>query len=262
MLRALYTAASGMEAQQLNIDTIAHNLANINTSGFKFRKAQFQDLLYQNIRQAGAPNTATTDIPVGLQVGLGTKPVATEIIFSQGDFSATNNPLDIVIQGQGFFQVRQTNGDIAYTRNGNFHLNRDGNIVTSEGDLLDPQITIPQDQIGITIGADGTVSVQQAGQTQPQQVGKIELATFQNPSGLQNIGKSLFLPTQASGDAVTGIPGENGLGTLLAGYVEQSNVSVVEEMVNMIVSQRAYEANSKVIRTADDMFTQANNVVR
>jgi len=258
----MYTAASGMEAQQLNIDTIAHNLANINTSGYKLRKAQFQDLLYQNIRQAGASNTATTEIPVGLQVGLGTKPVATDIIFTQGDFSTTNNPLDMVIQGQGFFQIRQSNGQIAYTRNGNLHLNRDGNIVTSDGDMLDPQITIPPDQVGITIGADGTVSVQQAGQTQPQQVGKIELALFQNPSGLQNIGKSLFLPTQSSGDAVTGTPGENGLGTLLAGFIEQSNVSVVEEMVNMIVSQRAYEANSKVIQSANEMFTQANNVVR
>jgi len=262
MLRALYTAASGMEAQQLNIDTIAHNLANINTSGFKFRKAQFQDLLYQNIRQAGASNTATTEIPVGLQVGLGTKPVASEIIFTQGDFSATNNPLDMVIQGQGFFQVRQVNGQTAYTRNGNFHLNRDGNIVTSEGDLMDPLIRIPEDQIGITVGSDGTVSVQLPDQTEPQQVGKIELALFQNPSGLQNIGKSLFIPTQSSGDAVTGTPGEDGLGTLQAGFVEQSNVSVVEEMVNMIVSQRASEANSKVIRTADEMFTQANNVVR
>jgi flagellar basal-body rod protein FlgG len=262
MLRALYTAASGMEAQQLNIDTIAHNLANINTSGFKLRKAQFQDLLYQNIRQAGASNTATTEIPVGLQVGLGTKPVATEIIFRQGDFSSTDNPLDVVIQGQGFFQVRQTNGQIAYTRNGNFHMNRDGNLVTSEGDLLDPQITIPQDQINITIGSDGTVSVMQAGQSQPQQVGKIELATFQNPSGLENMGKSLFLPTQASGESVTGTPGENGVGTILQGFVEQSNVSVVEEMVSMIISQRAYEANSKVIRTADEMFTQANNVIR
>jgi flagellar basal-body rod protein FlgG len=251
-----------MEAQQLNIDTIAHNLANINTSGFKLRRAQFQDLLYQNIRQAGASNTATTEIPVGLQIGLGTKAVATAMNFTQGDFAATNNPLDMVIQGQGFFQIRQVNGQIAYTRSGNFHLNRDGNLVTSEGDLLDPQITIPQDQISITIGSDGTVSVMQAGQTQPQQVGKIEIANFQNPAGLQNIGKNLFLPTQASGEPITGTPGENGLGTLLSGFVEQSNVSVVEEMVNMIVSQRAYEANSKVIRTADDMFTQANNVVR
>jgi len=262
MLRALYTAASGMESQQLNIDTIAHNLANINTSGFKQRRAQFQDLLYQNMRQAGAANTSTTDIPVGLQVGLGVKPVATEIIFSQGDFAATNNPLNLVIQGQGFFQVRQPDGQIAYSRNGSFQLNRDGNLVTTEGDLLDPQITLPQDRTAITIGSDGTVSVSQAGQSQPQQVGRIEIAIFQNPAGLQAIGKNLFIPTQASGDAVTGTPGENGLGTLLSGYLEQSNVSVVEEMVNMIVSQRAYEANSKVIRTAEEMFTQANNVVR
>jgi flagellar basal-body rod protein FlgG len=262
MLRALHTAASGMEAQQLNIDTIAHNLANINTSGFKYRRAQFHDLLYQNLRQAGASNTATTEIPVGLQIGLGTKPVATEIIFTQGDFTSTSNPLDLVIQGQGFFQIRQANGQIAYTRSGNFHLNRDGNIVTGDGDLLDPQITIPQEQTGVTIGADGTVSVQLPNQAQPQQVGKIELAYFQNPSGLENTGKSLFMATQASGEATTGTPGENGLGTLLAGYVEQSNVSVVEEMINMIVSQRAYEANSKVIRTADEMFSQANNVAQ
>jgi flagellar basal-body rod protein FlgG len=262
MLRAMYTAASGMEAQQLNIDTIAHNLANINTSGFKLRKAQFQDLLYQNIRQAGASNTATTEIPVGLQVGLGTRPVATSAIFTQGDFAQTKNELDMVIQGQGFFQIRQANGELAYTRNGNFKLNRDGNVVTSDGDLLDPQITIPQDKIGITVGADGTVTVQKANQSQPEQVGRIELAMFQNPSGLQSIGKSLFTVTQASGEAITGTAGENGLGTLISGYVEQSNVSVVEEMVNMIISQRAYEANSKVIRTADEMFTQANNVVR
>jgi flagellar basal-body rod protein FlgG len=262
MLRALHTAASGMEAQQLNIDTIAHNLANINTSGFKFRKAQFQDLLYQNMRQAGASNTATTEIPVGLQVGLGTKPVATEIIFTQGDFASTGNSLDLVIQGSGFFQIRQANGQIAYTRYGNFQRNRDGNIVTNEGDLLDPQITIPQEQTGIMIGSDGTVSVQIPDQTQLQQVGKIEVAMFQNPAGLENIGKSLFMPTQSSGDATTGTPGENGLGSLLSGYVEQSNVSVVEEMINMIVSQRAYEANSKVIRTADEMFTQANNIAQ
>jgi flagellar basal-body rod protein FlgG len=262
MLRALYTAASGMEAQQLNIDTIAHNLANINTNGFKYRRAQFQDLLYQNIRQAGASNTATTDIPVGLQVGLGTKPVATDIIFTQGDFASTGDPLDLVIRGQGFFQIRMADGQIGYTRNGNFTRNRDGNIVTAEGDLLEPQISIPLEQTAITIGAGGTVSVLQAGQSQPQQVGQIELAYFQNPSGLQSIGNSLFLPTQSSGDPVTGTPGENGLGSLESKLLEQSNVSVVEEMVNMIVSQRAYEANSKVIRTADEMFTQANNIIR
>ena len=262
MLRAMYTAASGMEAQQLNIDTIANNLANINTSGYKVRRAQFQDLLYQNIRQAGASSTATTEIPVGIQVGLGTKPVATEIIFRQGDFSSTENPLDMVIEGQGFFQIRMANGQTAYTRNGNFHMNRDGNVVTSDGEMLDPQITIPEDHVSITIGKDGTVGVTTAGQSETQTVGRIELAMFQNPSGLESIGKSLFVPTQASGDAITGTPGENGLGTIMAGFVEKSNVSVVEEMVNMIISQRAYEANSKVIRTAEEMLTQANNVVR
>jgi len=262
MLRALYTAASGMNAQQLNIDNIAHNLANVNTVGFKSRRADFQDLLYQNLRQAGAASTANTDIPVGLQIGLGTKPVATEILLTQGDFSATENPLDMVIEGQGFFQVRLTDGRTAYTRNGSFHLDRDGNLVTADGDFLDPQISIPQDQMSVTIGADGTVSVLQAGQTQPQQVGKIEIANFQNAAGLQAIGKNLYLATQASGEPIVGTPGENGLGTLLSGFVEQSNVSVVEEMVNMIVSQRAYEASSKVIRTADEMLTQANNVVR
>ncbi len=262
MLRALYTAASGMEAQQLNIDTIAHNLANVNTGGFKQRRTQFQDLLYQDVRNAGTSNTANTEIPVGLQIGLGTKPVATEMIFTQGDFAATASPLDMVVEGQGFFQVRMPNGELAYTRNGNFHMDREGMLVTSDGDLLDPQITIPQDQVGITIGKDGTVSVVQAGQTEPQQVGKIEIAMFQNPAGLQAVGKNLFTPTLASGDPITGTPGEDGLGTLLSGFLEQSNVSVVEEMVNMIISQRAYEANSKVIRTADEMFSQANNVVR
>jgi flagellar basal-body rod protein FlgG len=262
MLRALYTAASGMEAQQLNIDTIAHNLANVNTGGFKQRRLHFQDLLYQDVRNAGTSSTASTEIPVGLQIGLGTVPIATEMIFTQGDFAATNSPLDMVIEGQGFFQVRTASGQLAYTRNGNFHMNREGALVTSDGDLLDPQITIPSDQTAIAIGKDGTVSVVQAGQTQPQQVGKIEIALFQNPAGLQSVGKNLFLPTQASGDAITGTPGENGLGTLLSGYIEQSNVSVVEEMVKMIVSQRAYEANSKVIRTADEMFSQANSIVR
>ncbi len=262
MLRAMYTAASGMEAQQLNIDNIAHNLANINTSGYKMRRAQFQDLLYQSIRQAGASNTATTEIPVGTQIGLGTRLAATEIVFSQGDFASTGNPLDMVIEGQGFFQILMPNGEIAYTRNSNFHLNRDGNIVTSDGDLLEPEITIPEDQTGISVGKDGTVTVTIAGQTEPQIVGRIELAFFRNPSGLEPMGKSLLRPTQASGDAIPGTPGEDGLGTLMSGYVEQSNVSVVEEMVNMIISQRAYEANSKVIRTAEEMFTQANNVVR
>jgi flagellar basal-body rod protein FlgG len=262
MLRALYTAASGMEAQQLNIDTIAHNLANVNSSGFKIRKAQFQDLLYQNMREAGSANSANNEIPMGLQVGLGAKPVATDIIFTQGDLSYTHNPYNLAIQGNGFFQIRRANGQIAYTRNGNFQLNKDGNMATSDGDLLEPEIKIPLDKTGITILADGTISIQQSGKSEPTILGPIQLAYFQNPAGLQSVGSSLFLATQASGDAKTGQPGENGIGTLQSEYVEQSNVSVVEEMVNMIVSQRAYEANSKVIRTADEMFTQANNVIR
>jgi len=262
MLRALHTAATGMEAQQLNIDTIAHNLANINTSGFKTRRVQFHDLVYQNIRQAGVSNTATTEIPVGLQVGLGVRPVSTEMIFNQGDYMETKNPLDMVIQGNGFFQIRRPDGQIAYTRNGNFHRNSEGLVVTSEGDMLDPQITIPEDQTSITVGADGTISVTTAGQSAPQQVGRIELAIFQNPSGLESLGDSLLAQTQASGEPITGAPGENGIGRLLGGYLEQSNVSVVEEMIKMIVCQRAYEANTKVIRTADEMFSQANSIVR
>ena len=262
MLRAMHTAATGMEAQALNIDTIAHNLANINTTGFKARRAQFNDLMYQNMRQAGVSNTATTEIPVALQVGLGTRPVATVMNFRQGDNLQTGNALDVVIQGQGFFQILKTDGEIAYTRNGNFNLNSEGNIVTSEGDLLDPQITIPEDQTDIFIGTDGVVSVLTPGNTTPQQVGQIQIATFQNPAGLRSIGDNLLMQTQASGEPIIGTPGENGLGPLLSRYVEQSNVSVVEEMVAMIVSQRAYEANSKVIRTADEMFSVGTSIVR
>jgi flagellar basal-body rod protein FlgG len=251
-----------MEAQAMNIDTIAHNLANINTTGFKARKAQFHDLVYQNIRQAGVSNTSTTEIPVGLQVGLGTRPVATATNFRQGDFEDTGNALNMVIRGQGFFQVRMSDGEIAYTRNGNFSLNNEGTIVTSEGDELDPQISIPQDQTSIFIGADGVVSVITPGQTTPQQVGQIQIASFQNPGGLESIGDSLMKQTQSSGEPIIGTPGENGLGSILSGYVERSNVSVVEEMVAMIVSQRAYEANSKVIRTADEMFSVGTGIVR
>lgn len=262
MLRAMHTAATGMEAQALNIDTIAHNLANINTTGFKTRQAQFHDLVYQNMRQAGVSSTSTTEVPVALQIGLGTRPVATTMNFRQGDFNMTENPLDVIIRGKGFFQVSRPDGDIAYTRNGNFSLNNEGTLVTSEGDPLDPQISIPEDQTGIYIGSDGVVSVTTQGNSTPQQVGQIQIATFQNPAGLESIGDSLLLKTQASGEPITGNPGENGLGSLLAGYVEQSNVNVVEEMVAMIVSQRAYDANSKVIRVADEMFSVGTSIVR
>ncbi len=263
MLRALYSAGSGMTAQQMNVDNIAHNLANANTVGFKARRAQFQDLLYQSMVQPGAAAGSQTVVPSGLQVGLGTRPAANEIIFTQGNFSATGNPLDLVIQGKGFFQVRRPSGELAYTRGGQFHLDRDGNLVTSDGDPLEPQITIPPEAQAITIAPDGTVSFGQPGQSAAQLAGQIQLANFPNPAGLNSLGRNLYAPTDASGDPTVGIPGgQEGIGSLLQGYSEQSNVSVVEEFINLILSQRAYEANSKVIRTADEMFTQANNVVR
>src|SRR5581483_453445 len=263
MIRALYSAASGMTAQQLNVDNIAHNLANANTVGFKMRRAQFQDLLYQSFVQPGAAAGSQTVVPSGLQLGLGTRPVANEIIFSQGNFQQTDNPLDLVIQGRGFFQVRRPSGELAYTRSGEFHLDRDGNVVTSDGDPLEPQITIPPEAQSITVAADGTVSYTQPGQNAAQIAGQIQLANFANPAGLNSLGGSLFSPTDASGEPTVGNPGgQEGLGTLMQGYVEQSNVSVVEEFINMIVSQRAYEANSKVVKAADDMYSQVNNLTR
>jgi flagellar basal-body rod protein FlgG len=262
MIRALYSAASGLEAQQLTIDVIANNLANVNTAGYKQSRSEFQDLLYQNVRASGAASSTSTDLPVGLQVGLGSRPVATSRLFSQGDFRQTGNPLDLVIEGNGFFQVRLPNGEIAYTRAGSFHLNREGSVVTADGNPIDPQITIPNDALTITVGTDGTVSVTQPGQSQAQQVGTIQLALFQNPAGLNAAGKNLFMPTTSSGEPITGPAGENGIGTINQGFIEQSNVSVVEEMVNMIVGQRAYEINSKVVRTADEMLQTMNNVIR
>ena len=261
MIRALYSAASGMTAQQMNLDNIAHNLANANTVGFKMRRTQFQDLLYQSMVQPGASAGAQTVVPTGLQLGLGTRPSSNEIIFSQGDFQQTGNPLDMVIQGRGFFQIRRPDGELAYTRAGNFHLDRDGNVVTAQGDALEPQITIPQDAQSITIAADGTVSFTQPGQTAAQLAGQIQLANFQNPAGLNSLGGNLYTPTDASGDAIVGNPGgQEGLGSLLQGYQEGSNVSVVEEFINMIVSQRAYEANSKVVKAADEMYQQVNQI--
>lgn len=252
-----------MSAQQMNVDNIAHNLANANTTGFKMRRAQFQDLLYQSFIQPGSAAGSQTVVPSGLQLGLGTRPSSNEIIFSQGTFQATDNPLDMVIQGKGFFQVRRPNGELAYSRSGGFHVDRDGNMVTSEGNPIEPAITIPQQAQTISIAADGTVSYVQPGQTAAQIAGQIQLANFTNPAGLNSIGNSLFTPTDASGEPTVGIPGgQEGMGTLLQGYLEQSNVNVVEEFINMIVSQRAYEANSKVVKAADDMYSQVNNITR
>ena len=215
MIRALYSAASGMTAQQLNVDNIANNLANANTAGFKMRRAQFQDLLYQSMVQPGSAAGQQTVVPTGLQVGLGTRTSSNEIIFTQGNFAETDNPLDLVIQGRGFFQVRRSTGDLAYTRAGSFHLDKEGNIVTSDGDPIEPQITIPADAQNLTIAPDGTVSYTQASQTTAQQAGQIQIAGFPNPAGLNSIGRNLYLPTDASGEPTLANPGgQEGLGSL------------------------------------------------
>jgi flagellar basal-body rod protein FlgG len=263
MFRALNTAASGMIAQQLNLDNIANNLANASTAGFRKRRLQFQDLLYQNLIMPGAASTQQTTISAGLQIGLGARSSASEMIQSQGDFDATGNPLDLAIQGQGFFQVQMPSGDLAYTRSGAFQVDAQGNMVTSDGYPLQPSITLPANATSITIGTDGTVSVTIPGQAQSQQVGQIQLATFANPGGLNSVGQSLFLPTTASGDALTGTAGgSEGLGTIQQGSLEESNVNVVEEFVNMILAQRSYESNSKVVQAADQMFQDVNQMSR
>jgi flagellar basal-body rod protein FlgG len=263
MIRALYSAGSGMNAQQMSIDNIANNLANANTTGFKARRTQFQDLLYQSFLQPGSAAGSQTTIPSGLQLGLGTRPSANSIIFTQGNFEETDNPLDLVIQGKGFFQIKQPDGTIAYTRAGNFAMDKNGNIVDANGNALEPQIAIPQQATSVTIAFDGTVSYTQTGQTAAQVLGQIQLANFTNPGGLNSIGNGLFLPTDASGNPTVGVPGgSDGLGTLQQGYVEDSNVSVVEEFINMISSQRAFEANTKVVKAADDMLSQVNGLTR
>jgi flagellar basal-body rod protein FlgG len=261
MIRALFSAASGMNAQQLNVENIANNIANANTSGFKARRAQFQDLLYQNMIQPGAAASQQSTVPTGLQLGLGTRAISNEIIFTQGDFSETDNPLDLVIQGKGFFQIRRTSGDLAYTKSGTFHLSNTGQMVTASGDLLDPPVTIPPNATSTTIAPDGTVSYTLPGSVSAQQAGQIQLANFANPAGLNSLGGGLYQQTDAAGDPVVGAPGsQDGLGSLMQGFVEQSNVNIVQEFVNLIVSQRAYEANSKVVKAADDMYQQANNL--
>jgi flagellar basal-body rod protein FlgG len=261
MYRALYTAASGMETQQLNLENVANNLANASTAGFRRRRLQFQDLLYQNLVLPGAASTQQTTFPTGLQIGLGVRPAASEVIQLQGDFNTTGNPLDLTIQGQGFFQVQLSTGEVAYTRAGAFHLDSTGIIVTSDGNQLQPAITIPASATNVTIGSDGTVSVQLPGQTQTQQVGTIQLATFANPGGLNSVGNNLYLETTASGNPIVGTPGgTEGLGQILQGALESSNVDVVGEFIQMILAQRSYEANSRVVRAADEMFQTINGL--
>ncbi|MEJ2628730.1 MAG: flagellar basal-body rod protein FlgG [bacterium] len=262
MLRSLWTAASGMQAQALTLDVISNNLANVNTSGFKKSRADFQDLLYENIRPSGVASASGTEVPTGIQLGHGARPASVQKIFVQGDYQHTGNNLDLAIEGDGFFQILQPNGDVAYTRAGAFKVDSEGRIVTSDGFLIEPEITIPQDTLSISIGTDGTVSVLQSGQATPSEIGTIELSRFINPAGLRSIGRNLFIPTSASGDAITGTGGEDGFGTIGQGFLEMSNVNAVEEMVNMIVAQRAYEINSKAIQTSDEMLQIANNVKR
>jgi len=262
MQRSMFIAATGMEAQRLNIDVISNNLANVNTSGFKRSRADFQELMYQGIKSAGAESADGTVLPSGIQVGLGVKPAAIQKMFKQGDFVSTENPLDLVIEGRGFFQILTPEGDMAYTRAGAFKLDSEGNIVNSDGYAMEPAITIPSDALSVTVTTDGTVSVLQQGDTTPVEVGQMELAQFTNPGGLSSIGKNLFVTTAASGEATTANPNSEGLGAVNQGFLELSNVNVVEEMINMIVSQRAYELNSKVVTTSDEMLAMANNLKR
>ena len=262
MSRALYTAATGMIAQQMNVDNIASNLANVNTTGYKKSKLEFQDLLYQQLRLAGATQAEGAQVPVELQIGYGTRPVATQRIFSQGTVISTNNPLDVSIDGEGFLQVSLPDGTTAYTRDGALKKSSDGTIVTSDGYTLLPEVTIPQDATAINISSNGEVSVKIPGATELQQLGQLELARFVNPAGLKSMGRNLFLETEASGLANPGQPDADGYGKLSQGFLELSNVEVVDEMVNMIVAQRAYEINSRAIQTSEEMLANANSLKR
>ena len=262
MLRSLFTAATGMIAQQTQVDVTSHNIANVNTMGYKKNRAEFADLMYQVMSYAGTPTSTTTTHPTGIEVGLGVRPQAITKIHSQGYFKETGNNLDMVIAGNGFFQVQMPDGTTAYTRNGAWKLDSDGNIVNEDGLQLVPNITIPADATQISIGIDGTVSVLQPGAAEMQQVGQIVTVTFINPAGLHSSGDNLFLETGASGAPIIGIAGQDGLGQIKQGFVEMSNVQLVEEMTELITGQRAYEANSKAITTSDSMLQTTNELKR
>ncbi len=251
---ALWISKTGLDAQQSRLSVISNNLANVNTTGFKRDQAVFEDLMYQNIRQSGAASSEATKLPSGMSVGTGVRVVATEKLHTQGNLVQTGNPLDAAIQGRGFFQILRPDGSTAYTRDGSFQVNSQGQVVNSSGYQLQPSITVPTGAQSFTIGEDGTVTVLNAGATAPSQIGTIQTADFINPTGLQAIGGNLFLETASSGSPQTGTPGLSGFGTLTSGAVETSNVNVVEELVNMIETQRAYEMNSKVISTTDQML--------
>ena len=261
MMRALFSAATGMTAQQTNVDVIANNLANVNTVGFKRTRADFADLLYQTLRAPGTTTIQGQQSPTGIQVGMGTRLAATTRMWTQGEYQQTGDPFSIAIQGDGFFQINTPDG-VVYTRDGTFKLDSTGKLVTSDGSALEPAITIPQNALNVSIGTDGTVTYALPGQTEPQTGGQINLAKFINPAGLQSVGNNMYRATSASGNAITGTPGVDGLGTVLQGFVESSNVKVVEELVNLIIAQRAYEVNSKAIQTSDEMLQTANNLRR
>ncbi|MBL8468672.1 flagellar basal-body rod protein FlgG [Methyloversatilis discipulorum] len=256
MIRSLWIARTGMDAHQTQLDVITNNLANVSTNGFKRARAVFEDLLYQTMRQPGALNTQQNTIPSGLQIGTGVRPVATERIHTQGNIQQTGGTLDVAIQGEGFFQIQMPDGTLSYTRDGAFQKDSQGVMVTSSGFPVQPQITIPGDAVSVTIGRDGVVSVLQAGQNAPTQIGQLQLATFVNTGGLQSVGENLFVETASSGTPTPNTPGTNGAGLLNQGFVETSNVNVVEELVNMIQTQRAYEINSRAIQTSDQMLAR------
>ena len=260
MIRSLWISKTGMDAQQTQMDVISNNLANVSTNGFKRSRAVFEDLLYQTLRQPGAQSSHQTQLPTGLQVGTGVRPVATARMFTQGNLQQTGNNLDVAISGQGFLQVQMPDGSTGYTRDGNLHVDAQGQVVTSNGFPLLPSITIPPNSQTVTIGQDGTISVTRQGAATPTQVGSLQLVNFVNASGLQSIGQNLYTETAASGTPNAGTPGTNGLGLLNQGYVETSNVNVVEELVSMIQTQRAYEINSKAIQTSDQMLQKLSQL--
>ena len=254
MMRSLWISKTGMEAQQTQLDSISNNLANASTNGYKKSHAVFEDLMYQNLRQVGANSSEQTTLPTGLQAGLGTRAVASARSFTQGNLQQSSNPLDLAVRGNGFFQIQMPDGTQGYTRDGSFQVDAQGALVTNNGYALQPGITIPVGAQSVTIAQDGTVSATLAGQTQPQILGQLQLASFVNPAGLEPKGQNLFAETVASGTPSAGEPGLNGLGSLQQGFVETSNVNVVEELVSMIQTQRAYELNSKAIQTSDQML--------
>lgn len=260
MLRSLYTAATGMVAQQMQIDVTSNNISNVNTVGYKKQRAEFADLFQQTMEYAGTATSTTTTSPTGISVGLGVRPTAVTKLFTQGNFKETGNNLDLAITGNGFFQIQLPDGNTGYTRNGSFKLDSTGAIVTSDGYRLIPEIVIPSDTEQVNIGTDGTVSILQAGETETQQIGQIQISNFINPAGLHSLGDNNYINTSASGDPLTDTPGLNGLGDIRQGFVEMSNVQLVEEMTDLITGQRAYDANSKAITTSDEMLKQVNNL--